>query len=271
MQKWLSNIWHVRLKQPYVLAKNYDQGNGGGIVLLHGIGRTGSVWQRVTEQLRSQAPQARVIALDLLGFGASPKPEHVAYSVDDHAASVITSLKKARLQTPIVLVGHSMGCLVAVRVARLRPDLVRHLILYEMPLYEGLPAKWHYKTRINAYFKLYNWIVRQNPTFDEVESQIKQRLAQRIVGADLNKDSWQPYIKSLKNTIMNQTADEDLPLLLMPADIIYGSRDLFVIRGKVHQTLGLDSKLVTLHTIKERHTISEQASNFIVERILRTL
>ena len=70
---------------------------------------------------------------------------------------------------------------------------------------------------------------------------------------------------------MDQTADEDLPLLLMPADIIYGSRDLFVIRGKVQQTLGLDSKLITLHTIKERHTISEQASSFIVERIVQTL
>ena len=271
MQKWLSDIWHRRFKRPYQLAKNYDHGSGVGVVLLHGIGRTGKVWQRVTQQLQTQTPQARVIAFDLLGFGASPKPDQLAYTVDDHAAAVIASLRQSKIQTPVVLVGHSMGCLVAVRVARLRPDLVKHLVLFEMPLYEGLPTKWHYRTRINAYFKLYDWIARQNPTFDEVESQVTQRLTRRIVGADLNKESWQPYIKSLKNTIMDQTADEDLPLLLMPADIIYGSRDLFVIRGKVQQTLGLDSKLVTLHTIKERHTISEQASSFIVKRIVQTL
>lgn len=271
MQNWLSNLWHVRLKQPYLLAKNYDQGSGSGIVLLHGIGRTGNVWKRVTEQLKVAAPQSRVVAFDLLGFGASPKPEQVVYSVDDHAAAVIASIKKLHFKKPVVLVGHSMGCLVAVRVARLQPDLVKHLVLYEMPLYKGLPTKWRYQTRVNAYFKLYDWITKQNPTFDEVNSQVKQRLTQRIVGADLNKASWQPYIKSLKNTIMNQTADVDLPLLTMPADIIYGSRDLFVIRGKVEQTLGLDSKLVTLHTIKERHVISEQASNFIVERVLGIL
>ena len=270
MQNWFNTLWYVRLKRPYILAKNYDQGSGPGIVLLHGIGRTGNVWKRVTELLQVGAPGSRVVAFDLLGFGNSPKPDHLQYDIDDHAAAVIASIKKARIQKPVVLVGHSMGSLVAVRVARLQPDLVRHLVLYEMPLYEGLPKKWHYKTRINTYFKLYNWIARQNPTFDEVENQVKQRLTQRIVGADLNKESWQPYIKSLKNTIMDQTADEDLPLLSMPADIIYGSRDLFVIRGKVQQSLGLDSKLVTLHTIKERHVISEQASSFIVERILLT-
>ena len=267
MQNWFTQVWHVRLQRPYMLAKNYDHGSGAIIVLLHGIGRTGNVWKRVTEQLTTAQPNSRIIAYDLLGFGASPKPDHLQYSVDDHAAAVIASLKKARVQKPVILVGHSMGCLVAVRVARLRPELVHHLVLYEMPLYEGLPAKWHYRTRINAYFKLYDWITKQNPNFDEVESRVKQRLTERIVGADLNKASWQPYVKSLKNTIMDQTADEDLPLLLMPADIIYGSRDLFVIKGKVQQTLGLDSKLVTLHTIKERHVISEQASSFIVERI----
>ncbi len=271
MQNWLITIWHQLLKRPYRLATTYDQGAGPAIVLLHGIGRTGNVWKRVTELLRTAAPNTRVLAFDLIGFGASPKPDHLLYTVDDHAAAAVASIEHLRLKKPVVIVGHSMGCLVAVRVAKLRPDLVQHLVLYEMPLYEGLPQKWHYRTRINAYFKLYDWIARQNPTFDEVKRQMKQRLATRVVGADLNADSWQPYVKSLKNTIMKQSAAEDLPLLSMPADIIYGSLDFFVIRGKVQQTLGLNSKLVTLHTIKERHVISNQASQFIVDRVSAVL
>lgn len=267
MQNWLIKAWHQWLKRPYYLAKTYDQGTGPGIVLLHGIGRTGNVWKRVTELLKTAAPYNRLVAFDLLGFGGSPKPDHLQYTVDDHAAAVIASIMKSRITKPVVLVGHSMGCLVAVRVAYLRPDLARHLVLYEMPLYEGLPETWHYRTRINAYFKLYDWIARQNPTFDETKRQLKKRLAARVVGADLRAESWQPYVKSLKNTIMKQSAAHDLPQLTMPADIIYGRLDLLVIRGKVQQTLGLDSKLVTLHTIKERHVISDQASQFIVERV----
>ena len=271
VQNWRAIVWHQWLKRPYRLAKTYDHGDGPGIVLLHGIGRTGNVWKQVTELLQTEAAGHRVVAFDLLGFGGSPKPDQLQYTVDDHAAAVIASISGSRVKTPVVLVGHSMGCLVAVRVARLRPDLVRHLVLYEMPLYEGLPENWRYRTRINAYFKLYDWITRQNPTFDEVKVQLKERLAARVVGTDLNADSWQPYVKSLKNTIMIQSADEDLSLLTMPADIIYGTRDLLVIRGKVQQTLGLDSKLVTLHTIKERHVISEQASKFLAERIKQAL
>ncbi len=67
---------------------------------------------------------------------------------------------------------------------------------------------------------------------------------------------------------MQQTASQDLPTLQMPVDIIYGSRDMLVIRGKVVETLGLNSDLVTTHTIRERHILSKQASLFIVERIV---
>ncbi len=267
MQKWFDKVWHGKLKRPYRLASTYDVGQGPGVVLLHGLGRSGRVWQKVTELLEADELSCRVVVYDLLGFGASPKPDRIDYTVDDQAQAVIARLEKLHGSKPVAIVGHSMGCLVAVRVAKLRPDLVRHLVLYEMPLYDGLPQKWRYQARINAYFRLYEWISRQNPTFDAAKQRYQQRITAKVVGADLTASSWQPYVKSLKNTIMKQTAAQDLPTLPMPADIIYGSRDMLVIRGKVQQTLGLDSKLVTLHTIKERHVISPAASTFIVSRI----
>ncbi|MBC7707597.1 alpha/beta hydrolase [Polaromonas sp.] len=271
MQKWFDEFWHGRLGRPYPLAKTYDTGNGPAVVLLHGLGRSGVVWQEVTRLLAADRVSCRAVVYDLLGFGASPKPTRINYTVDDQALAVIAQISKLRGSKPVILVGHSMGCLVSVRVAKLRPDLVRHLVLYEMPMYEGLPEKWRYRTRINLYFRLYDWISRQNPSFDELNKRFKDKISDKIVGAELTTDTWQPFVKSLKNTIMTQSADEDLPTLTTPADIIYGSRDLLVIRGKVHEALGLDSKLVTLHTIKERHVISLQASRFIVDRVVNAL
>ncbi|MDL2341645.1 MAG: alpha/beta hydrolase [Patescibacteria group bacterium] len=271
MQKKLEAFWHGTLRRPYRLAKTYDSGDGPAVVLLHGLGRSARVWQEVIQLLSDQPVPCRAVAYDLLGFGASPKPARISYTVDDHAAAVIAQLQRLGRSKPVVLVGHSMGCLVAVRVAKLRPDLVQHLVLYEMPVYEGLPEKWRYKTRLNIYFRLYEWISRQNPSFDELNQRFKERLSTKIVGTELTAETWQPFVKSLKNTIMKQSAAQDLPTLPMPADIIYGSRDVLVIRGKVHQVLGLDSKLVTLHTIKERHVISRQASAFIVDRIQQAL
>ncbi len=241
------------------------------MVLLHGIGRSGRVWQSVSNMLTMGQPACRVVAYDLLGFGESPKPEWLDYTVDDHASAVISEVTRLRGSIPVILVGHSMGCLVAVRVASLRPDLVKHLVLYEMPLYEGLPEKWRYKARVNTYFQFYDWLTRQNPTFDDLDKRFRQRIMTRVVGSELTADTWQPFIKSLKNTVMEQSAAKDLPLLTMPADIIYGSRDMFVIKGTVQKTLGLDSKMVTTHTISERHVLSTNASKFIANRVQSAL
>lgn len=265
-------FWHRTLGRPYRLARVIDVGQAGGqtVVLLHGIGRTGQVWQSVVELLVPLG--VRVAAFDLLGFGASPKPDWPAYDSDDHARAVIAAIEKLRASGPAILVGHSMGCLVAVRVARLRPDLVRHLVLYEMPLYDGLPDKRIHRLRLNLYARFYRYITRYQPAFDaETRRKLTERLARRIVGFEVERDTWQPFIKSLEHTIMQQTAAEDIKQTDVPMDVIYGTYDMFVIRGQPQQVFGEDTDNVMTHTIRERHVISPKASRFIVQRIAAAL
>jgi pimeloyl-ACP methyl ester carboxylesterase len=261
----IDRLWHQWLGRPYQLAKPVDAGAGPPVILLHGIGRTGQVWQHVVYLL--QARGRRLIAFDLLGFGASPKPRWPRYDSDDHARAVIISIERLRLGEPAVLVGHSMGCLVAVRVARLRPDLVRHLVLYEMPLYEGLPEKRRYRLRTNLYLKFYQWVIRQQPTFDMATARLAERLAPKIAGLELTEATWQPFIRSLEHTIMHQTAAEDIQQLDVAMDVIYGSWDMLVIRGKPQQFFGSDKEHILAHTVRASHVISMKASQFIVERI----
>jgi len=262
----IDNLWHRWLRRPYQLARSVDQGDGPAVVLLHGIGRSAGVWQSVVAALATQTG-CRVVAYDLLGFGASPKPDWPDYNIDDHATSVIASLQKLHAKQPIVLVGHSMGCLVAVRVARRRPDLVKQMVLYEMPLYEGLPEKRSYRLRLDLYFKLFQQITRLQPTFNPDTARLVERLARRVVGAEISAETWRPFVKSLEHTIMEQTAATDIKLLQMPMDVIYGSRDMLVIRGKAKQIFGSDAANITAHTIRARHTISVKASKFLVQRI----
>jgi pimeloyl-ACP methyl ester carboxylesterase len=161
-----------------------------------------------------------------------------------------------------------MGCLVAVRVARLRPDLARHLVLYEMPLYEGLPQKRRYRLRLNLYFRFYQWVTRYQPEFDAANQRRAERLARRIVGFEVTEATWQPFIKSLEHTIMRQTAADDIKHIAAPMDVIYGTYDMLVIRGKTRHIFGQDNERVTAHKIRERHVISVKASRFIVGRVL---
>ncbi len=258
-------FWHGWLGRPYRLARTVDEGAGLPVVLLHGIGRSAYVWQNVVQLL---VPLGfRAVAFDLLGFGASPKPRRLLYSADDHAAAVINNIERAGFGGPVVLVGHSMGCLVAVRVARLRPDLVRHLVLYEMPLLEGLPEKRRYRVRLDLYRRFYEWVIGYQPTFDSESIKRTERLARRIVGFEVTPESWQPFVRSLENTIMKQTTAADIKELDVPMDVIYGSFDMLVIRGKPQQTFGDAVERVKSHTIRARHDISPKASRFIVERI----
>ncbi len=261
----LDKFWHKTLKRPFSLNKTIDHGVGAPVILLHGIGRTGRVWKNVVDGLSPS--DFRVVAFDLLGFGESPKPKWLDYNVDDHALAVISSIEKLKLDQQISLVGHSMGCLVALRVARLRPDLVRHLLLFEMPLHDGLPESRRYKVLNQMYYRFYNKITEFEPTFNKKNMQLFERFGRKVVGMEITADNWFALVRSLENTIMNQTAADDFKEVAIPIDVIYGTYDMMVIRGKPEKYFGDTNDNITTYKVRARHEISVKASRLIVERI----
>ncbi len=105
----------------------FEQGNGEPVVLLHSSGSSNVQWRALVQQL---SPRFRVIAPDLYGYGATANwPGRGAFCLGDEAA-VIRALMD-RLDEPAHLVGHSYGGAVALKVARLRGDLLRSLTLIE--------------------------------------------------------------------------------------------------------------------------------------------
>src|SRR5262249_36513986 len=152
------------LHRPYNLAVRQNVGQGVPVIFLHGLGSSSDVWTLVIERLNKR--EFNSIAIDLLGFGKSPKPDWCEYDVDSHAEAVAATIKKMNLNNSAIVVGHSMGCLVTVRLARKYPKIVRHAILYEMPLYDGLPDKKLYRARLNLYRRLYKRIIGFEPEYD---------------------------------------------------------------------------------------------------------
>ena len=87
-------------------------------VLLHGIMSDHRAWHRVTLELVEQG--FRVIALDLAGHGSSPRSRR--YSPAAWADDVVETLQPLLHHRPDVIMGHSLGALVASMVAdRLSP------------------------------------------------------------------------------------------------------------------------------------------------------
>lgn len=260
-------LWHKVLQRPYRAACVVDTGYGTPVVLLHGLGSSSHVWSNVVSLLKVSH---RVIAYDLVGFGIAPKPGWIKYDVNDHARAVIAALQKAHINEPVILAGHSMGCLVAVRVARLRSDLVNRLVLYEMPLYTDVPSLKRYTLARKLYFRAFQQVIN-HPNYSQENVSRVQRIASRMSGFSLTKETWIPYVKSLKNTIIHQTTAEDMQQLKIPMDLIYGSLDMVVLRGHVQSIFDLQVNSITTHMVRSRHKITPRASSFIAKRIDETI
>ncbi len=101
-------------------------------LLVHGLGGSSRNWSALMALL---ADDLECEALDLPGFGASPPPDSGDYSMYGHTRAVIRCLETSE-RGPVHLIGNSLGGAVVVRVAALRPDLVRSLTLVSPALPE---------------------------------------------------------------------------------------------------------------------------------------
>jgi pimeloyl-ACP methyl ester carboxylesterase len=250
--------WHKWLRRPYRLAVS-DSGRGNTVVLLHGVGASGAVWWSLKQRLEESG--WRVIVPDLLGFGDSPKPQWGQYTVQDHALQVVAALKRLRVKGPVTLVGHSMGCLVSVHIAANHPKLVRRLVLYEPPLYADDPGFRSHMRRREYYFALYEFIAA-HPQLAFVRAHLFWRIAKKIVGLQLSEEMWGPFQRSLRNTIMQQTAYRELHAITVPTDIVHGRFDLVVTRREL-RAMYLANPNITWHTVSDVHGISRRSGRYL--------
>ncbi|EJL23634.1 alpha/beta fold hydrolase [Novosphingobium sp. AP12] len=103
-----------------------DRPNGRTAVLLHGKNFCAGSWDTTIRAL-SQAGY-RVIAPDQIGFCKSTKPARYQYGLHTLAANTHELLAALRIEKP-VLIGHSMGGMLAMRYALQYPGELSKLVL----------------------------------------------------------------------------------------------------------------------------------------------
>jgi len=99
--------------------------NGKTVLLLHGKNFSGFYWERVIRLLASRG--YRVVAPDQIGFGASSRPD-IHYSFHQMAANTKALLDRLGIARVVVL-GHSMGGMLATRFTLRYPGMVDKLVL----------------------------------------------------------------------------------------------------------------------------------------------
>jgi pimeloyl-ACP methyl ester carboxylesterase len=101
------------------------------IVLLPGIISSHDYWRQVIAEI---GQDARIVSLDLMGFCGAAKPVSNSYSLDEHTDYVTEALKTVDLPKKYVLVGHSFGAMIALRMMTRDDSCVSKLVLSGLPL-----------------------------------------------------------------------------------------------------------------------------------------
>jgi pimeloyl-ACP methyl ester carboxylesterase len=105
-------------------------GSGPALVIVHGLTGSHAEFLHLVPEL---ARQAHVYVLDLRGHGRSGRAES-GYQVADYGRDVAAFLQQVVGQ-PAVLMGHSLGSMVAVWLAVKARHLLRGIFLEDPPFY----------------------------------------------------------------------------------------------------------------------------------------
>ncbi len=106
-----------------------DEGRGPAVVALHGLPGSARDFRWLAPRI---APDARVIRVEMPGFGATPVETAPDLSPTGRARFVLALLDALGVERPVLL-GHSMGGVVASAAADLEPDAFRGLALLSSP------------------------------------------------------------------------------------------------------------------------------------------
>lgn len=192
--------------------------NGGGersVIFLHGWRSQKEVWNVVVGPLISQTDnkQLSYYAMDLPGFGASQKPLK-DYGVGDYAEIVKGFIEKLDLKN-IIIVGHSFGGRVGIKLASKYPELVKKLVLVDSAGFAGEEKK---KTTYGLLAK----IVR--PIFKPVFMQGLRARIYKTIGAEDYIAT--PELQKTYVRVINEDLTEDMKQINCSTLIITGEKDL---------------------------------------------
>ncbi len=103
----------------------FSYGKGTPVVIVPGVLGSTYGFRKVIPALT--AADFRVVVIDPLGFGSSPRPDHADYSATAQAERLARAIEQ-HAGTHVILVCHALAGPICLRLAYHRPDLVRGIV-----------------------------------------------------------------------------------------------------------------------------------------------
>ena len=217
--------------------------NGKTIVLLHGKNFNGYYFERTAQALLKEG--FRIIMPDQIGFGKSSKPKQYQFSFQQLAENTKSILDDLKIDKFIVL-GHSMGGMLATKMAVMYPENIEKLIL-ENPIgledyrnfspYQNIDKQYAAELK-NTYdsYKDYQLKFYYDGKWKPEYDKWLNLLAGWTISKDFPITAWNAALTS--DMIYTQPVVEDFQKIAVPTLLIIGTRDRTTIgRGNAPKEL----------------------------------
>ena len=178
------------------------------LLALHGWGRDHHDFDQL---FRSELnPTMSALGLDLPGFGATPAPPE-SWGSEDYARSLAGVLELMD-DRPIIL-GHSFGGRVALKLARLFPDRIGGLVLTGVPLVATAGARSPFGYRV----------VRSLARHSLISEERLDRARRRYGSNDYNNASG--VMREILVRVVNERYEEDIDQVVVHVEMLWGAQD----------------------------------------------
>jgi pimeloyl-ACP methyl ester carboxylesterase len=174
------------------------------VIALHGWGRTGKDFAPILGGMNA-------LAVHLPGFGPAPEPPE-AWAPSDYATWLAQGIDPKR---PPVIVGHSFGGRVAVRLAANHPTLVKSLVLTGVPFGKRQPGK---KPPMRLR------VAKSLLAMGLVTTSRVDMLRKKYGSADYN--AAQGVMREVLVKAVNEDYFDDLARIPHQVDLVWGERDV---------------------------------------------
>lgn len=202
----------------------------GAVILLHGKNFSGNYWGKTANDLIMSG--YRVIIPDQIGFGKSSKPENFPFTF--HYLSQLThDLILSRKIEKYTVIGHSMGGMLATRMALMNPQHVQKLILVNPIGLEDWKTKIPYKNVDELYkneLQSDEKKIREYQTMSYFDGKWKPEYEKGIEIAvgwtkhkDFKKIAWNAALTT--DMVFTQPVVYEFKNLSMPTLLLVGTRD----------------------------------------------
>lgn len=183
---------------------NYEVVGSGekNMVLIHGLAGSKNYWKRDLEQITGTY---RLLLVDLLGFGDSPKPQG-EYTLEIQLAAVEKIISKEGFHRgESLIVGHSLGAVVSLELFAKHPDWFKGATVIGLPVFESKDQfleqmssdSFFDKLAVGSYGKLFCML---HPLY--IVKWFKPKNITDDVFKDSKKHTWQSYYNSLNQVIL---------------------------------------------------------------------